>query len=737
MAPRSHNRTSTGARYGALLFLVVLAITACTRIPEEERAVRQKLARGTALRKERKRPEALQVLDEARRDAEKLLNPKLRGEITLQWAAVEERQKAIPVILRAIDEVLPANQPLLEAQLRGQAGFILAYLSRFGEGLGQLEQALPLAERSNDRLLTEKILGNLAWCYYSLGEYELALEASERARDIAASLSEIDEQLERINTIGAIHYRTGQLGKSAAAYEAALRLLKDQKVKWSRAGAVYDNLAVLALERKELDKAAEFHRRAEVEKQGTLDQASLLQSQLVTAQIEVERKDYSGALVTLAAILQVKDGGPIIRSAAHSLTAEAYLRQGRLPQAEAEYRAGILETQNALQHLNRDESRLGFLSRQSDLYSAYAKFLIGQRRLDEALIVLDEGRSPNLGAAKVAGKLDPHSIARSHGATILVYWLQPEKSFVWAISAEDIVLHELPPRHEITAAVTAHTTAIGNGSLQPTSTALFEMLVGRALSKSLRPGRLIVIHDDALHRLSFDTLIHKPGSYWIEEATITRAPSLRALASESLSRPGSRLLVIGNPDLEKTRYARLPRAGEEIHAVADAYGVNQTTLIEGPLATSGAYLEELPKRYGLLHFVGHGVASEKRPLDSALILSNGNRLEARDIIRHPIQARLVTLGACYTAGTRVYRGAGLIGLGWAFLRAGAQGVVAGLWEINDSAAVTVHSGMYRLIRQNKSPVAALREARLGLLRSNSPMRQPFYWGAWTYMEGQP
>ena len=48
-----------------------------------------------------------------------------------------------------------------------------------------------------------------------------------------------------------------------------------------------------------------------------------------------------------------------------------------------------------------------------------------------------------------------------------------------------------------------------------------------------------------------------------------------------------------------------------------------------------------------------------------------------------LNAALVTISACRSAGARTYAGEGLVGLTWAFLEAGAQNVIAGLWDVSD------------------------------------------------------
>jgi CHAT domain-containing protein len=150
-------------------------------------------------------------------------------------------------------------------------------------------------------------------------------------------------------------------------------------------------------------------------------------------------------------------------------------------------------------------------------------------------------------------------------------------------------------------------------------------------------------------------------------------------------------------------------------------------------ATASAYLHGNPERFSYLHFVAHGTASYIRPLESAVILSregDAYKLYARDIVAHPLNAQLVTISACNGAGTRTYAGEGLVGLSWAFLRAGAHNVIASLWEVSDASSTTgLMDSFYTGLGQGEDPAIALRHAKLSILRSNygTAFSKPFYW----------
>jgi CHAT domain-containing protein len=154
-----------------------------------------------------------------------------------------------------------------------------------------------------------------------------------------------------------------------------------------------------------------------------------------------------------------------------------------------------------------------------------------------------------------------------------------------------------------------------------------------------------------------------------------------------------------------------------------------------------AYAESHPERYAYIHFVAHGTASRLTPLESAVILSRtpGDpdtfKLYARDIKRYPLRAELVTISACYGSGARAYAGEGLVGLAWAFLRAGSHYVAGALWEVSDSSTPQMMDQMYAALEQGRTPDVAMREAKLSLVHSQGTFRKPLYWGSFQMYAG--
>lgn len=101
----------------------------------------------------------------------------------------------------------------------------------------------------------------------------------------------------------------------------------------------------------------------------------------------------------------------------------------------------------------------------------------------------------------------------------------------------------------------------------------------------------------------------------------------------------------------------------------------------------------------------------------------------------PLNAKLVTLSACRSAAAKTYSGEGQVGLSWAFLRAGARSVVAGLWDVTDRSTAMIMADFYDQLAHHITPADALRHAKLTLLHGGQPYKKPFYWGPFQLYAG--
>lgn len=96
--------------------------------------------------------------------------------------------------------------------------------------------------------------------------------------------------------------------------------------------------------------------------------------------------------------------------------------------------------------------------------------------------------------------------------------------------------------------------------------------------------------------------------------------------------------------------------------------------------------------------------------------------------------KLVVLGACKTASGQLLQGEGVNSLSRGFTAAGAGGVMSGLWNINDEAAIAFMQSFYEQLKEH-DPAVALQLAREKWLSDhadNPALQLPYYWAGFVY-----
>ena len=157
---------------------------------------------------------------------------------------------------------------------------------------------------------------------------------------------------------------------------------------------------------------------------------------------------------------------------------------------------------------------------------------------------------------------------------------------------------------------------------------------------------------------------------------------------------------------------------------ATGFAANRT------IATSG----ELG-RYRIVHFATHGLINSEHPELSGLVLSlvdehgksQDGFLRLHELFNLRLPADLVVLSACQTALGKEIKGEGLIGLTRGFIHAGAERVVASLWQVDDQATAQLMQSFYRgMLKENLRPAAALRAAQIEMSKHRR-WSAPYYW----------
>ncbi|MEZ5284778.1 MAG: CHAT domain-containing protein [Vicinamibacterales bacterium] len=633
--------------------------------------------------------------------------------------------------------------PYQQAQLAITTGMGLVTRGRYDEALPHFSRVLALPGL-DDTTIHGRALNNAGLCHARLGQFDQAVSLQQRAvqeqqprgpRDYSQALGELGNTylLKRDIERGTDYLRQ-------AFTIAADSGLDSDAALWAR------NLAAAYVAMGRWDDASQFN--AQAARLGTAAGAGGSPYETVTAaRVAMGRGQLDEAAPLFTSALEDAAATPGVRWMAHTGLARLAARTDRPAEAARQFEAALQTLEQTRSAVLRADYRISFTSRLIEFYDAYVEFLMDQGQAARALEVADSSRARVLAERQGVAVGDGRArvpalqrLARARRAAMLFYWLGPEQSWVWVVTGQGVRSRALPAAPGITALVDAYQQVVQNPVADPLASDagrdLYTQLVAPVAADLPPDATIVVVPDGALHRINFETL-PVPGArphYWIEDATIQIAPSLAMLqgvgagsALPSAAAPAS-LLLVGNPTPRAPEFPALSYAPAEMERVASHFPSRAVTEIVGEDATPAAFRDAQPGGFAAIHFTSHAVANVESPLDSAVILSGPEqsfKLYARDVATLPLTADLVTVSACRSAGDRAYAGEGLVGFAWAFLRAGARRVMAGLWDVDDRSTALLMDEVYARIADGAAPATALRDAKLALIGKGFP--KPFYW----------
>jgi CHAT domain-containing protein len=313
--------------------------------------------------------------------------------------------------------------------------------------------------------------------------------------------------------------------------------------------------------------------------------------------------------------------------------------------------------------------------------------------------------------------------------------------------------------------------------------------------------RLLIAPDGSLNLIPFAALVDEQNQYLIENYAISYLTSGRDLLRLQTSRPSeSAPMVVANPafggaatavtrsadfgrrphDPDQIYFQPLPSTRREALAIKAVLPGASTLLQERAtesalkqaraprilhIATHGFFLgdqeatpaetrglfDDDPLRGSGLRFGKWAAKVENPLLRSGLALAGANQgsgedddglLTALEVAGMDLWGtKLVTLSACDTGVGEVKNGEGVQGLRRALALAGSESQVMSLWPVLDSATRDLMVPYYKALRRGKGRSDGLRQAQLGMLRSEVH-QHPFYWaafiqsGEWANLDGQ-
>jgi hypothetical protein len=463
----------------------------------------------------------------------------------------------------------------------------------------------------------------------------------------------------------------------------------------------------------------------------------------------LQRSDLRSAESAFREVADAPGAARTLRWQAQAGLGRVFGQRGNWAESDRHFKAALTGVATARSEVSAISHRVSYLESLRELYLAYARSLLQQKKVEQALMLIEQSRgqliAESTGTPAPAGLDTYRAQAKALGAVLVSFLVTPEETIAWMVTPSAVLVRMLPGEAKLRMLVEQYRVAIEEGLSDPRQASYS---AGRELFEILFDGfpsfpasvPFILVPDGPLHALPFAALIApgEPGRFLVEQRDVAIVPSLSLLptAWPESKRGGRPSLVIGDPVSDGPEFPRLAHAAEEVRSVARWMSPGAVVL-QGVEATPEQYLRVSADDYGVLHFAAHGTANQSSPLDSTIVLSpgaGGSRLSVRDVLVRQLTADVVTVSACRSAGGRAYSSEGLVGFAWGFLGAGARTVVAGLWDVADQSTPTLMDHFYRHLAGGAGPVSALRSAQLAMI--NSPAwRTPYHWAAFSVYLG--
>ena len=366
---------------------------------------------------------------------------------------------------------------------------------------------------------------------------------------------------------------------------------------------------------------------------------------------------------------------------------------------------------------------------------------------------LQRGEIPNI-SIRAAAEMIPDSETE-----VLEYVVTPKRTYLFALgnNTGSVRLFTINlSRSQLSGIIEAFRAKVSSLDLSFSSEArrLYDILIGPAEPLLAQRKNLLIIPDSEIWNVPFEALKSKENRYLIQNHVVLYVPSLAAfhemLRIDHPDGPNAKnvLFAMANPVADSSAaspvrelyrseiLSPLPDSQEEVNTLARIYGRDDSRVYVGKYASEDRFKTEAEK-YSVLHIATHGILNNASPLYSQLVLAPGSvagsedgLLEAWEIMKLKLHARLAVLSACETGRGQIGSGEGVIGLSWAFLVAGVPTTVVSKWNVESTSTsrLMVDFHRYLLARPDgRFPIPeALRHAALEVMQQPA-YNHPFYW----------
>lgn len=332
-----------------------------------------------------------------------------------------------------------------------------------------------------------------------------------------------------------------------------------------------------------------------------------------------------------------------------------------------------------------------------------------------------------------------------------------QPSVVFVLTRDGVRASVIPSMDSLEPGVVAYLRRVRDGGADGPGAELRRQLLDPVLKElPSQISRLLIIPDDLLHRVPLDALPLDNGQPLITRYSVAVVPSA-AIAAHLYTRrrvsESPRILAVGDPRfseeaaadptteiyrsafLETGGLPRLTASAREAR-IAAGFSPNAELRLRGDASESYLKRSDLAG-FSIIHLASHALVDERTLERTAIALAPGEGedgfLSAGDLSVLQLNADLVVLSACRTAGGVVVGGEGVQGLVAPLLSAGARSVMATMWPVGDRSTARFVEDFYRQLAAGNDVSDALREAKLAAIERGATVAE---WAAFNVI-GDP
>jgi CHAT domain-containing protein/tetratricopeptide (TPR) repeat protein len=476
--------------------------------------------------------------------------------------------------------------------------------------------------------------------------------------------------------------------------------------------------------------------------------------------------------------LRSKQGDPTAVAASHYNLATLHFQLRNLPVAAWHNEQALAMTLETANDFLSPKWRNGFLSSKA-IVEHYSRVLNAAGRDSEAMAAADRyrwhafGGSGNFPVSDLLAQLDQDTV-------LLESWTDSDRTTLWIASPSGVRVHFGPAAGQISALASQVWTCYATKKDCRDQARQFSRALLGPVWPQLRAKRIVIAGDGILSYFPFAALpdpSRDDDRPLLLDHEIVQVPCGSALVA--LRRrphppvdPPTQIAILSDPvfdprdprlanpnaapvrldpelvraleanglPLEKGAIPRLSFAAAETSGLLASLPPNLPRQVHTGLDARRDFLTRPLPQGSILHIATHGFVNEDDSDLSGLVFSLVNNegqpvdgyFRLRDLYALHLPARLVVLSACQTACGRQYLGQPAFSLSAAFLRAGAESVVASGWKVNDESTAEFMRLFYRRLLSSpdmKVP-QALRAAQIEF-RNNPRWSHPYFWAAFS------